>query len=372
VDDSAQVVGTDGSNLFSVNIATNAFGFVTAPSTPAPTQLVYCGNRAVAINGTQEYIWSDIQDASSWPGNVFAAQTFPDPIISIASKGGELWLFGRRNYEVWRTDADPELPFAFIGGSGGDIGCNAPWSVAQIGDSVFWLGSSTAGANMVFMSNGYQAQPISDHATEYQLSQFDTTDGQGFCYQQEGHIFYCLTFPAAGRTLVYDATTQAWHERSKTSLPSAVQEAWEPYLCEFFGGKVVVGSASRGILMSLSLDKYDEQAGEPIVRVMQGPAIWEDLNNVFHQEFQVDLEAGQGLQNGQGSDPKMMMSYSDDGGHTWSNERTATMGKIGEYAARCRWRRLGRARDRVYRCSVSDPVKVVILGGKIVAEGVDR
>ena len=69
-------------------------------------------------------------------------------------------------------------------------------------------------------------------------------------------------------------------------------------------------------------------------------------------------------------DPRVMLRWSDDGGHTWSNEHWASMGKIGEYGKRVIWRRLGmttKLRDRVYEISGSDPVKIAIMGAELTA-----
>jgi hypothetical protein len=70
-----------------------------------------------------------------------------------------------------------------------------------------------------------------------------------------------------------------------------------------------------------------------------------------------------------GYDPQAMLRWSDDGGHTWSNEHWASMGKIGEYGYRTFWRRLGmtvKLRDRVYEISGTDPVKIAIMGAELV------
>jgi hypothetical protein len=69
-------------------------------------------------------------------------------------------------------------------------------------------------------------------------------------------------------------------------------------------------------------------------------------------------------------DPQAMLRWSDDGGHTWSNEHWASMGKIGEYGKRVIWRRLGmttKLRDRVYEISGTDPVKIAIMGAELSA-----
>jgi hypothetical protein len=71
----------------------------------------------------------------------------------------------------------------------------------------------------------------------------------------------------------------------------------------------------------------------------------------------------------QGADPQVMLRWSDDGGHTWSNEHWASMGKIGQYYKRVIWRRLGmtvKLRDRVYEVSGTDPVKIAIMGAELI------
>ena len=64
-----------------------------------------------------------------------------------------------------------------------------------------------------------------------------------------------------------------------------------------------------------------------------------------------------GRVSGQGRHPELILSWSDDSGHTWSHEHRLAAGPIGEYGQRALWRRLGRSRYRVYRVVVSDPVK---------------
>jgi len=75
------------------------------------------------------------------------------------------------------------------------------------------------------------------------------------------------------------------------------------------------------------------------------------------------------IQDGQGGNAHLILQWSDDFGRTWSNERTAEIGKVGEYKARCKFHRLGMARDRVYRVMITDPVKRVILSAELDAVG---
>ena len=59
---------------------------------------------------------------------------------------------------------------------------------------------------------------------------------------------------------------------------------------------------------------------------------------------------------------KHMLYLTKDGGHTFPIERMCSFGKIGEFGRRAIWRRFGFGRDFVFEISVSDPVKVVLIG----------
>lgn len=75
------------------------------------------------------------------------------------------------------------------------------------------------------------------------------------------------------------------------------------------------------------------------------------------------------IQQYQGADALIKLSWSDDFGRNWSNARTESMGKAGEYQKRVKFWRLGSARDRVYKLEITDPVKRVILAADLQAVG---
>lgn len=89
----------------------------------------------------------------------------------------------------------------------------------------------------------------------------------------------------------------------------------------------------------------------------------------FYQMFQLDMETGVGLTTGQGEDPQVMLRWSDDGGHTWSHEQWVSAGRLGKYAHRAIWRRLGRSRDRVFEITYSEPTKCNLVGAFVDVEG---
>ena len=71
------------------------------------------------------------------------------------------------------------------------------------------------------------------------------------------------------------------------------------------------------------------------------------------------------------TNPTVLLSWSDDGGHTWSNDHPASLGVMGNYKNRAIWRRLGASRNRIFRIAISDPVKKVLIGAYMDLEGAE-
>jgi hypothetical protein len=198
-------------------------------------------------------------------------------------------------------------------------------------------------------------------------------EATAFAYQQGGHEFYQLSVPASdtdsGGTWVYDFSTGQWHERSY--LGTDGEEPHRASCATVAFGQVVVGDRQDGRLYTYELGYYSDD-GQPIRRLRQTPHISQSEKRVRFNSFELQAEPGVGLESGQGSAPVVLLSWSDDGGHTWSNEHEASMGAVGQYHSRLKWWRLGVARDRVFRVATSEPVAVTWLGAELDAVQLDR
>ena len=69
------------------------------------------------------------------------------------------------------------------------------------------------------------------------------------------------------------------------------------------------------------------------------------------------------------SDQYVRMSYSDDGGHTFSDWQAVPIGEVGQYGKKIQWTRLGSTYQRVYLFAVSSPRKRDILGATVSMKG---
>jgi len=174
-----------------------------------------------------------------------------------------------------------------------------------------------------------------------------------------------------------------------------------------YNNQIVIGDYASGLIFAYDLNIYTEAGSvQKWLRSWRAlPTGQNDLKRTAQHSLQLDCEAGVGLlgfdytdkdpsylitesgdylitQSGDyltatfglpdvGVNPQVMLRWSDDGGHTWSNEHWRSIGRFGEYGHRTFWRRLGmtlKLRDRVYEISGTDPVKIAIMGAELILD----
>jgi len=421
------------------NNATNAFGPITDPDFPGAVTVCYLDGYFVFNQPNSQLMWitSLLDGTAINPLEFVSTEGSPDGLVAVVSNFREVWGFGTNSIEVWYDTGATDFPLQRIQGAFNELGCAAPYSVAKMDNGLFWLGRDRRGQGIVYRANGYTGVRISTHAVEWQIQQYsDLSDAIGYTYQQDGHSFYVLIFPSANTTWVYDAATQAWHERAGWDNGAFTRHRSNCQMA--FNNKIVVGDFQNGKIYAFDLEDYsDNDTVQKWLRTWRAlPTGQNNLKRTAQHTLQLDCESGVGLnaspgydsenidtesglnlvaeyvqtylvtQSGDtltteagdgfqplgqfdlpdiditgyeivtnsypatpGYDPQVMLRFSDDGGHTWSNERWTSMGKIGEYYKRVIWRRLGmtiKLRDRVYEVSGTDPVKIAIMGAELI------
>ena len=319
---------------------------------PADTVVYQDGYFIFNAVGTGQFFISNLLDGTSYLATDFAdAEGKADNLVAVFSNHREVFLFGELTTEVWYNSGDLDFPFTRIGGAFIERGCAAAHSIASIDNTIIFLGED----RIVYRLEGYTPQRISQHAIESTIESYGTiSDAFAFSYTMDGHKFYVLTFPTEDATWVYDASTQLWHERQ-----SFQSQRWRASgYAEAYGKHLVIDS-QNGNIGELDNSTYTEY-GNTMQGIAAAPPIHADRRRMFMSRLELDIESGVGLTTGQGSDPQIMLDWSDDGGRTFSARNPwKSMGKIGEYRQRIRWNRLGSFRNRVLRVIVADPVKRV-------------
>ena len=77
------------------------------------------------------------------------------------------------------------------------------------------------------------------------------------------------------------------------------------------------------------------------------------------------IETGVGLITGQGSDPKIIIEASYDGGKSWTTGAWLRIGRLGETNVRAEWFSLKSFYDMIVRITTSDPVSFNLYSGAV-------
>ena len=361
-DNGFQLAICDGDKVYIFTYLTNVFEIVTDTDLPSAANISFVnGYFVITKNNSGQFYISALYNGLSWSALDFAsAESSPDNLAIATNFVGQLGLFGSNTIEIWRNTGDSTFPFARISGST-PIGTIAPNTVINMDTSVYWVGNTQEGSGIVYQAQGFTPKRISTEAIE-KILQAETQPEllRAWSYQQEGHAFYVITGGNLQTSLVYDLTTQLWHERSYIN-EQGVDEQHLGSCCMYAFNRHLVGSRVDGKIYSMSLDVFSDN-GNPISRRRVYTHLIDEQKDVRYKNLQIGIEAGVGLQSGQGSNPTLSLRISKDGARTWSNYYTTSIGAAGQFNQQIKFRRLGIQQQCTFELSVTDPVKIAITG----------
>jgi hypothetical protein len=311
---------------------------------------------------------TDLYDGTSITATNFSnAEGWPDGILSLLADNRQLFMFGEESLEIWYNAGDVDNIFQRYQGGFKQHGCAAAFSPARFDNSVVWLSRNDRGdSQVVRLGNGYMPQIISTPEVDYQISTYDNVDDAfSYVYQDEGHEFYVLTFPEANVTWVYDASTQMWHRRAHNI--DDIFPSRERYNCHVFvGGKHLMGDYQNGNIYQLdnTIGTFD---GNRVERERTTINISNEDKRFRISSVQLDMEEGIGTEV-LSTDPAVndedifWLSYSKDGGHTYSPEEWRTAGDSGQWNTRLIWRSLGIARSWIFKIRTLTTTRPILKG----------
>lgn len=359
------------------------------------------------ISGTDDV---PLGDARLWSaGNVAVLAGQADKLRACISSHEYLRIMGQRRSEVWQNvgvNGIGTFPFANYNSTFIETGIGAAFSLANMGDSLMWIGEDARGQRACWRDSAFNPQRVSTYSVEQFWQTYDRTDDAiAFPFIWKGHLKYRITFPSAYESVVrfplgatsgaltsatweYDATQSdllgrpIWTELQYLTGQGFLQGRPELYHCYAFG-KHLVGSGgvdgNPGAIYEMSDAAYSDcgvdadgaQSQRLIVRDRICPHIYERNVRIIYDRIAFDLTRGVGLDGfpegsmEPGADPQLYLRWSNDAGNTFGPEYNIPVGKIGQFGKLVYWNRNGYGRDRVYWVRYMDPTEMGIVGAAL-------
>ena len=323
-----------------------------------PQYVVFIDGYFALTTDSKKFIVSAINNGLSYNALDFGtAEADPDKIVAPVVFNNQLFIAGSETTEAFQNQGGTGFPFQRSGLFMAK-GVKAPFSIVNSSDTFMFIGGGENESPAIWAYQGNSYIKVSTTAIDSILSstsEADIVSAFAWSYAQDGAYFVGFSLP--NTTLVFDTISAKWHERKSNvngdTIRSRINSVTSAY------GLILVGDSQDGRIGNLSTEVYTEY-GNNIVRRVATQPFQNNMESFTVPSLELTMEAGVG--NEAVVNPQIMMDRSTDGGKTFVDQRTRSIGKIGQYNKRTIWRRNGRtARFEVFRFTLSDAVKPVII-----------
>ncbi len=357
-----------GGNAYVYIASTTTFSQITDPDYQTSDTVIYSGGfySFTESDGTNWFV-SALNDPTSIDALDFgSAELDPDLIVAGFANYDNVFILGADTVEVFQQIRGAGFPYQRIEGASYEKGCHAKYTPIQWEGAFYFVGGGKNERTSIYRA-GSSGEPekMSTDAIDTEIQKFTSTEisnAYSFTYGINDQSFVGFTFRSiivTSRTFVFNVTASKLSDRRVWfEMQTGVTEnAWRIASIDFVYDRLIVSDDVDGRIGYLDEDVFTEYGDVLLSEKVTPPIYIEEAATIFH-ELELIIDAGQGLITGQGSDPQVMMDFSDDGWRSKSYELWTDLGGIGEYFKRAEWRRLGHSPQyRSFRFRVSDPIK---------------
>ncbi len=311
-----------------------------------PNYGTYLNQQWIYQGAKARFVVSDAGQADQINGlNYASAESEGDDLVRPYVFNQVLYLFGERNIESWYNSGVGRPPFDRIDGGIIQKGLGAADSVDNNDQFVYFLGDD----RVIYQLSGSQVRAISTIPLASKFAEYDSiTEAIGFCFSFQGQEFYQLTL--GDNTWCYNQNSGGWFELTfgANELPQPVTATVNCY------GKLLAAYGGKVLEINRETNTFDS---DPIIRERTTGLISGELlgpeavgRPLFMSRLELIIKGVPAL----GEAPQIMLSFSDDGGFTYSNERLIDCGELGNYTFKATTSQLGAFYNRVLKIRISD------------------
>ena len=333
---------------------------ITDSDLKIPTSVTWLDGYFIFSHDDGTFTLSSINEGSTInAADNATAESKPDTVVRVFAHGGLLYVFGSESLEIWQNTGNSVFPFEPVQ-SDIDIGCMAGHTVKEFANGLAFVDHN----GVVRLMRGGQPSRASNDTIESKISALSGNDKAAIeadVVWHEGNEIYVLQSPG-NWTYGLNAKSQQWFE-----FQSYGQDDWRATNAVFFNRQYLIGDRTSGKIYLVDPTAHDED-GNHLIMSVYAPIMHNNSQRARMGSLTVDVLRGHGLNSVDThiSDPELMLSYSDDGGETFSNERRRSMGGQAEKKKIIKFNRLGQMKPngRMIRLSISAPVSRGILSAK--------
>ena len=347
--------------VFTASGVTNAYPDPDLPSVNSVTSL---NGYLVFSTGDGKAYATDLNSTAVNALSFGSAQSKPDGLIRVIAWSSRLLMMGSQTIEIWNDQGLQPFPFGLV-----DVvprGLAGPYCVTGFEDGFSKGVHFVADDNGVYRLVGNEPVKVSPPDLDGLIeSVTDKTTIEMCSYISRGHAFVQVSCPAW--TWTFNTNNGKWHERPSYLRPrSRIAGTIYAY------NKWLAGDTASGNIVEITRTAHKEISDPLICEVWSAP-----IQN-FPQRLRVasiwlDFTVGVGDAEGEdpiATDPTVEVSWSDDGGQTFSTPRRIKLGRQGTGNKRVRVNQCGitGSQGRIIKVCFSDPVHFGLTGGEMVAE----
>lgn len=332
----------------------------------SPNCVAFLGGFFIFSYGDGKMQASGINDTTINTLDFAFAERSPDSLHRVFVINGILHAIGSATVEYWQQDVGNANGFPFSRVSVRDKGVLSATAIA--GNEIEWTnqGIFVGNDNIVYRMEGYQSAPISTPAIQRLIENCaDKTKIRISVYSHSGHP--CAAITSDEWTLTCDMSSNTWFERKSYGFDN-----WRVSTAIKAFGKWVCGTRNDGRIYTID-ENYFGEGNDPLVWTMESTVSSGFPNKIAVSCLDINAMVGVGDEGGQGVheiDPQLSISWSKDGGVSYSQAVLRKLGRQGKYDQVIKVNRLGLTSPAGFRVKLSGsaPVPTTILGASIQFE----
>jgi hypothetical protein len=333
------------------------------PAIEGATSVEYFSGYFFFTMPNSAFFASGLQNAAVDPQSYAVAEYASDKLLRTINNGATLLVMGEKSTEVW-TDVGSS-PFPLQRQTAVDVGLMGKWCVAGGANQWEFGVIFVAGDYTVRSMEGYAAKVVSNDAVSADIYDYRTSPDSlvATVYGFGQWSVFSLSSPTW--TWEYVFNTGQWHRRR-----SHLMDRWRGRFGArwrddwYIQAEPKAGATGGGQLNRMLFEVYTEN-DSPMVALVESRAIKEFPANLRIPE--VSIDAAVGVSSHQEALPVAALSWSHDGGASWSNPLFRRMGLEGEFSRKLTVRNLGRSTHHGVRLRlvVDQPAPLVLMGGLV-------